>query len=441
MRFTRWHHPSWGWTTKPETRETKAIEAELAEGAFALSHLDVAVPMVGHVWVDDNAIVAFKPAGKERIEGRILERSEYEAIGCNPFEVAENELGMEPVEARPDEGSRAGSRQVSNGGYLQAARWHFERLPPRERSKPYLSALPPALREEDYPHARFGQERKRADRASPPPKGVASGRQWSPDKEEALRREFPSEADTTSMNTEARQGQVGVKGDDVRERSETGGGGEMNADTGIKDTRQRKEEGARTGASWSNRPVRTGAIIAAGVAVTVAVSIGITWPAFRDDIESMERAVATATEAAERARESANDAKELTQTLNEERLEILLTKTAAKAVDRQLKAKLAKMLGTEISDGDTVAVLAERLTRKLAEEVAVPVIDNRIRERAGPIVEEQLREQLRKMVDEPSRDEDTVAVLVKKLVEKWTGEVVGKVTKMLKDSASKVVPR
>ncbi len=346
MRFKRWHHPTWGWTTKPETSETKAIETELAEGAFTLSHFDVAVPVVGHVWVDDNVVVAFKPAGKERIEGRILTRFEYEEIGYNPFAIAENELGMDPVEGRRDEGHAAGLGIASDSSYLGAARWHFERLPFGQRSKPYLSVLPLALRAEDYPHARFEQERRRTGKP-PPLRGAAGGQRRTDDQDANARQQVK----TAPWKDEAAQRAKS-------ERTETGE--KVNAGTDMEDARQRDEEYAPIGVLGSNRFVRSGAIIAVIMAVAITTSVAATWLTLGGHVDRAENAAESAARAAEMTQEFASKAEESLKRLTEE---------AAKAVDMQLKEQLIAMLGTDIDAGTTVEDLTERIAKKWAEEV------------------------------------------------------------------------
>ena len=423
MKFERWRHPTWGWTTKPQTEATKAIEPELAEGAFSLSHFDVAVPVVGHVWVDGNAVVAFKPAGEERIKGRILTQTEYEAIGYNPFRVAENELGMEPAAGRPDPDHEAVSGKASDGRYLQTARWHFERLPLEQRIKPYLSVLPAELRVEEFPHARFGQERRRTGRA-PPPRGVASGRQ----EHDSLENGVPNRSNVDAWRDAAEQGRSSERA----EVDEKVYGGSANS-------AQSEEKHTRMEQLWRDRSVRTAAIVVSGlVAITVIASASTTWLLLRDDIEKAENAARMAMAAERTAQVSARKAETLIQALTEEMLEERLAQISITAVDTQLKSKLADILGIGVDANQSVAELNQKLTEQWAATVTSLVMPT-INKNAQNAILQALTAQLGKMLAEQPDPNISVAALTEKLMDLWAMNVTDRITPTINESVRKIV--
>ena len=462
MKFKWWHHGTLGWRSDPETLNPEAVKDELEEGAFKVRRFDAALPVVGHTWVGDKAVVGFKPADEERIEGRILSRREYEAIGCNPFEVAETELGMERVEARHGEGSGTEPKKELQAGYLQAARWHFERLAPGERSKPYLSALPDGLRAEDFPHSRFRLERTKAERA-PPPKGAASAWQWSEDteemSEEGLRTTgLPTELGTRESlerdgankdrepehviragredKTRRRTGQEFASGADERKRKPDGN-----------ERRERNEESEGIESWWSHRVVRNGVIVFAVVVVSVAASIGSTRIALRSDIEATAQNASRAAEVAQMAQTAATEVRLRAQAMTERRLAGQLEKAARKTVKGELRTALAGMLDEASSEGDTLADLAGKLTQRWAQDVgarAQGAIDGRITQWDVEIerkvdnevkgaVEDQLRKSLAGMLGTRLAEGDTL----EGLAERWVACIADRAQKLIEKNSNR----
>ena len=456
MKFKWWHHGTLGWRSDPETLNPEAVKDELEEGAFKVRRFDAALPVVGHTWIGDKVVVGFKPAGEERIEGRILSRREYEAIGCNPFEVAENELGMERVEARHGEGSGTEPKKVLQAGYLQAARWHFERLAPGERNKPYLSALPDGLRAEDFPHSRFRLERTKAERA-PPPKGAASAWQWTEDTEEvpeeghrtpglptepgtreslerdgANRDREPERAIRAGRENETprRSGQEFASGADERKRKPVGN-----------EKRERNEESEGFESWWSHRVVRSGLIVVAAVVVSVVASIASTRIALRSDIEATAQNASRAAEEAQMAWTAASEVRLRAQAMTEQRLTGRLEKAARETVKGEMRAALAGMVDEASSEGETLADLAGKLTQRWARDVgarAQGAIDGRIAQWDVEIerkvgnevkgaVEDQLRKSFAGMLGARLAEGDTL----EGLAERWVACIAHRAQKLI----------
>ena len=151
-----YHRDQAGWRFSQDGETAIPLEAELeGSGHLAPDRFPVEISVVGHVQRDRRYFVLHKPNGRGEMRGAELSKTEYkDEYGYDPYAAAAQLLDFKRSGvARKLEGSRPWSAE--SNGYLAHAQKLFLDMPPMERARDYLSALPEGGPHQGYPHTCF----------------------------------------------------------------------------------------------------------------------------------------------------------------------------------------------------------------------------------------------------------------------------------------------